>query len=1158
MPDRFVHLHNHSEYSLLDGMLRITDLEGKPSKFLKRLAAEKVSAFAITDHGNMYGAMDFYTNAIAVGIKPILGCELYITPGKRTDKTKEGDLETGHIIVLVENMEGYRNLTEMLSLANIEGFYRHPRIDFELLEKYRKGLIFLSGCLKSLIANPCSKNDLKKATEIAAKFKDILGTENFYIELMDHGMEEEKIALKNLLIVAEKLGLKTVATNDCHYENKDDWFAHDVYLCISTNSTIDKEKRMKMEEREYYYKSPDEMINLFKDIPDAIKNTLEISSRCNIKFATDKIFLPKFKVDKKYYEMTGGNEEEAQHLYLKDLCEKGLKEKCPNANEKYKKRLDFELETIKDLGFSSYFLIVMDFIKFARENNIPVGPGRGSGAGSLVAYLLDITRIDPIKNELLFERFLSPGRKSMPDLDIDFSDEGREKVINYVKQKYGENNVASIITYGTIMAKTAIKDVGRALGLTPTQTNNITKYIPANINLAKAIEEIKELKEIRNDEQYKKLFDVALKVEGLRRHTSVHAAGVVITDKPIMKYVPVASREGIITTQYDGNTLTNMGLLKVDFLGLRTLTVISNTAKLIVERKNREFDIEKIPFDDEKTFKLLSEGKTTGVFQLESDGMKKLVQNLKPTTFSDIAALVALYRPGPIQAGMTESFVKRKHGKEKIVYDHPALEDILKTTYGTIIYQEQVMEIAKRLAGFTPREADDLRKAMGKKIPEVMEENREKFIKGCEKNNINHKIATKIYNQMVEFAGYGFNKSHSVAYAKIAYQTAYLKANYPLEFMTALLTSEIGHGSLAGENESKIIAYIEEAHEMGIITLPPDINKSFPQFSIEDNKNIRYAFTAIKNIGDNVAEEIVKEREKNGEYKSYIDFISRNNSKQINKKVLEALAKSGAFDSLYKENNILEKRKKALEDISKDIGDMIVSFDQTFLFEKKEEKQISEHEMLKNEKEVLGLYISGHPLVSYRKIIKMISKWQIQQITSGQIEEGARITLCGIINQIKSLKTKTGKDICKFELEDLSSSIEVIVFNRELNKYKDKMVNDKIVAITGIVKLSNLNKYEIMLEEINDIYEAIAKWSKNFVIFFDGKAFMSEDMKELKQLYKILEHNKGDCPVFLRIDSTNKNAYVLETEFKISVNKKLISEIENILGANSWQIKSAY
>ena len=1157
MQEEFVHLHNHSEYSLLDGMIRITEIDGKPSKFLQKVAKQKVPALAITDHGNMYGAIAFYNNAIKVGVKPILGCELYITEDLRFNKDKNSKAKLGHITAIVKDNEGYQNLIEMLSKAYLEGFYYYPRIDFELLEKYNKGIIFLSGCLYSLINQYILEDNIAKAKEYADRFKSICGKDNFFIELMYHEIEEEKKVLKPLIEIAKELDLGVVATNDCHFENKEDSFAHDIHICISTNSKLDDKDRLSTNPH-LYYKSASEMYEIFKDIPQALKNTVEISQRCNFHLEKGKIYLPKYKVPDKYINKYSDTEE-AQFAYLKDLCIEGLKDKFGKIPDEYLKRLDYELEVIKNLGFSSYFLIVMDFINFARRSNIPVGPGRGSGAGSLVSYALNITKIDPLKHNLLFERFLNPGRKSMPDLDIDFSDKGREDVVNYVTEKYGKENVANIITYGTIMAKTAIKDVGRVLGLSASETNKITKLIQNNQTLFQALEN-DELKKIKNSSPlHKKLFEVASKIEGLKRHTGIHAAGKVITEKPVYKYAPLAQREGIITTQYDGETLTELGLLKIDFLGLRTLSVIDDTVKQI-KKIVPEFDIDKIPLDDPTTYKLLAEGKTVGIFQLESEGMQKLVRNLKPSVFSDISALVALYRPGPIEAGMIDSFVNRKYGKEKIIYDHPLLEDILKDTYGTIIYQEQVMEIAKRLAGFTPAQADDLRKAMGKKIPEMMEKAKEDFIKGSEKNGIPSKLAAKIFDQMYKFAGYGFNKSHSVAYAMIAYQTAYLKANYTLEFMISLLTNEIGHSSIGSEQrENKIVKYIEEANSLGYDVLPPDINKSYPEFSKENYNGkicIRFALRAIKNIGENVAKAIVEEREKNGPYRSINDFIARNDPKHINKKVMESLAKAGAFDSLFNEkipHNL--KRTRALN-MATNTNLTINTSDTLFLIET--EKILTEHEILNNEKEVLGFFFSGNPLVSYRKITKMIATTTIDSIVKNEIEEEKKVRIAGIISKYKISKTKKNENMCRLELEDLTNSVIVTIFPKTFETCKSIISDDKIIVVEGIIKKTDYteNNVEIFAENIYEIEEYLSKKINNLVIYFEGKILMSEDQKELREIKKILHNNiteKG-TKVYFVVNSLNHKEYIIETSYIIKLKKDIIKRIEDILGGNSWKI----
>jgi len=1157
MQEEFVHLHNHSEYSLLDGMLRITEIDGKPSEFLKRVAKQKIPAIAITDHGNMYGAITFYNNAVKVGVKPILGCELYITEGSRKEKDKNSKANLGHITALVKDNEGYQNLIEMLSKAYLEGFYYYPRIDFELLERYNKGIIFLSGCIESLINKYILANDIKKAKEIADRFKSICGKENFFIELMYHEDEKEKKVIKPLMEIANDLNLEVVVTNDCHFENPQDTFAHDVHLCISTNAKLDDKDRLRSNPH-LYYKSFKEMYKIFKDVPNGLRNTVEITYRCNFILEKGKIHLPKFKIPKEYEEKYK-NIDEAQNRYLRDLCIKGLEEKFGKIPEEYLKRLDYELDVIKTLGFSSYFLIVMDFINFARKAKIPVGPGRGSGAGSVVSYALNITKIDPLKHNLLFERFLNLGRKSMPDLDIDFSDRGREEVINYVIEKYGKENVANIVTYGTIMAKTAIKDVGRVLGMTASETNKITKLIGNNQTLSEALQN-PDLQKIKNlSPTHQQLFDVALKIEGLKRHTGIHAAGKVITEQPVYKYTPLAQREGIITTQYDGETLTELGLLKIDFLGLKTLSVIDDTAKLI-RNIEPEFDIDKIPFDDPKTYKLLSEGRTIGVFQLESDGMQKLVKNLKPTTFSDISALVALYRPGPIEAGMIDLFINRKHGKENITYEHPLLEDILKNTYGTIIYQEQVMEIAKRFANFTPQEADDLRKAMGKKIPEEMEKLKERFIKGAEKNGITTKLATKIFEQMYKFAGYGFNKSHSVAYATLAYQTAYLKANYPLEFMISLLTNEIGHSSIGSERQDyKIVKYLEEAKSMGFDILPPDINRSYPDFSKELYNNkmcIRFALKAIKNIGENVANEIVEEREKNGPYKSINDFIARNNSKQINKKVIESLAKAGAFDTLFDEKSSkISKRTRALS-YAENADSSI--YTQASLFGIETEKLLTEHEMLNNEKEVLGFYLSGNPLLNYKKIIDMIATSNIQSILNGEVEEDTKVRLVALISKCRITKTKKNENMCKMDVEDLTQSITVTVFPKVFENSKDIIVEDNVVVIEGVVKKSDFtsNNAEIIADLVMSIEGYLEKRIDNFIIYFDGKVLMSEDMKELKEIKKILHNNttNNGARVYFVINSINKHQYIIEMNYNIKVKKDIIKKIEEILGGNSWKI----
>ncbi len=1169
MAPEFIHLHNHSEYSLLDGMLRISDGHGGPSEFLKGLGAVKGNALAITDHGNMYGAMDFYFNASAVGLKPILGCECYITRGSRHDRDKSTTRrDNGHMTVLARNDAGYRNLMKLVSASFIEGFYHDPRIDKELLARHAEGLVCLSGCLKSHIARNCAEGKIDEAVKIASEYNDILGKGNFYLELMDHDIPEETAAMAGLLEVAKRTGIPLVATNDCHYQKKEDWEAHDAHICISTGSLMDDPERMRMTTHELYYKSPEEMIKLFSHTPEAVKNTLAIAEMCNVKIDTSKLHLPAFDIPKDYKEKYG---DEGDFYYLKDLCEEGLKKKVPNAGEEYRKRLEFELGTIRQMGFSSYFLIVMDFIKHSRGIGVPVGPGRGSGAGALVAYTLDITRVDPLPHSLLFERFLNPGRKSMPDLDIDFSDDGREKVVQYVREKYGSSRVANIITYGTIKAKSAIKDVGRVMGIPLADVNAITKLIPGDpkATLFKSMNEVNELKEYQRDPKLKKMFDIALKVEGLRRQTGVHAAGVVISKEDVTNYVPLANRNNkdVITTQYDGNVLGTLGMLKVDFLGLRTLTIIETASEFIRKLPGKEsFDIYSIPMDDKKTFDLLCEGRTTGVFQLESEGMKKLVKGLKPTQFSDIAALVALYRPGPIESGMLEMFVDRKHGKKKIVYDHPLLEPILKDTYGTMVYQEQVMEISKTLAKFTPSEADDFRKAMGKKKMDVMEKLRVKFIEQSKKfNDVANKLSSKIFDDMAKFAGYGFNKSHSVAYALVAYQTAWLKANYPVEFMAALLTSEIGKSAVNSEDkENKLVTYIGEAQEMEIEIAGPNVNRSFSKFSIEDHAGrpaIRFAMTAVKNVGEGVVESIVSERTKNGPFRSFEEFTLRVDSKQLNKRVVESMAKGGCFDCFYPAEKAELSRSKAMEAVEAFCGGKSLDCNQAMLFadEKKEAQALSEHTILKNEHEVLGFYFSGHPLNSYRRHLAMVANAQAEKVLAGSFEEGAMVRVAGIVAQFKTLQTKkTGEAMAKFEVEDLTGNVGVCLFPKKYKMYGPQLGPNKVVVVTGKVQKSDFGEqnYELIAEEAYGLFDAMNKWARGLVVNLpEGVLF---DEKQLHELKTALGRSHGTCPVYFQVNTKGRGTYMIETTERVGLSEALLKDIEKLLGDKTWKVESGF
>lgn len=1161
----FVQLHNHTEYSLLDGMLRVSE-NHKPSKFLQGLAAQGIPAMAITDHGNMYGALDFYETAKAAGIKPIVGCEFYITEGKYTEKDKS---RTGHLTLLARNHEGYLNLMKLNSLAWVDGFYYHPRIDKEILAKHSGGLLCLSGCLKGFLSQYVRMDGgFEKACALAKEYEDIFGKGNYYIELMDHGIREEVESLPLLKDVSKMTGIPVVATNDCHYEKKEDWEAHDIHVCIATGKTLNDPHRMQMS-HELYFKSPDEMCELFSHTPEACSNTLAIAEKCNLEFPKHGFILPNFDIPKEF-----PNSAE----YFKDLCRKGLTKKMNgNVPDNYWKQLEFEFNVIITMGFDCYFLIVQDFINWARANGIPIGPGRGSGAGSLVAYSMDITRVDPIQNKLLFERFLNPDRVSMPDLDIDMSDAGRERVIDYVRGKYGHDKVSQIITFGTMKAKLALKDVARAMEIPVAEANRIAKMIPNDpkMTLEKALE-INELRnEVTNNAQSKRLFEMARKIEGLKRHTGIHAAGVLITKEAVSEYVPLArGARDAITTQFEGEPCSNLGLLKMDFLGLRTLTVIDNAEKMIRARHNPDFDINKIPLDDKKTYDMLSACKTLGIFQLESGGMRDLIKKLQPSQFSDLSALVALYRPGPMESGMMDMFVRRKSGQEKIEYETPLLEEPLKDTYGCMLYQEQIMEISKRLGGFTPGEADTLRKAMGKKKIDVMEKFGKKFIEGCKEHKISEKTATHIYEQMKAFAGYGFNKSHSYAYALVSYQTAYLKANYPIEFMCAALTNEIGHNAIgADDKENKIVTYLEEARNMGFEILPPDINASQPEFSVDvkDGKEcIRYALEAIKNAGEEGCISIVKEREKDGPYKSLEDLCSRIDLFQANKKTIESLAKAGAMDSIAPDQDPKITRANILAGIDNavDVAHMVAKekerntgnlFGDDFssvLSVKQtapvEAAPLTQNELLSFEKEVLGLYFSGHPMAKYQGNLPQLHCTPICDILEGKAS--GRLNVLGIVTLFKKRQNKkTKKDWAQLVIEDCTGSLPVNVFPRTYENMGGKLAPNAIFNFLGDIRVDEDSaRIELNLQDVSNVTDLIANIAKEFTIRIPAD-YSKQNLQKLKSY---LDMTRGTTTVFLEVPSkaNPEKIHRIRTSKRVLLHKGLLEFIENTIG-NAWSFK---
>ena len=1163
----FVHLHNHSEYSLLDGMLRISE-KHQPSHFLQGLAQSGTKAMALTDHGNMFGALDFYASANAVGIKPIVGCEAYIVEGKYTDKEKS---RVGHITLLAKNYQGYLNLMHLNSEAYVHGFYRYPRIDKELLAKHSEGLIALSGCLKGFLSYYATTAPFEKACAVAREYADIMGPGNYYVELMDHGIKEEQAALPILKEIAKKLGLKTVATNDCHYEKQEDWKAHDINLCIGTGTTLNNPQRLKMTTHDLYFKSPEEMYALFAHTPEALTTTLEIAEKCDLQFPKHGFILPNFEIPPQY-----PNSAE----YFKALCREGLNRKMHgNVPPEYIKQLEYEFDVIIKMGFDCYFLIVQDFIHWAREHGIPIGPGRGSGAGSIVAYSLDITRVDPIQSKLLFERFLNPDRISMPDLDIDMSDTGREDVINYVRQKYGTDRVSQIITFGTMKAKLAVRDVGRVMGMEVPEINRVAKMIPSDpkITLEDALANTKELQEeIAKNETSKNLFEMARKIEGLKRHTGIHAAGVLITRDPVSEYIPLArAKDGSITTQFEGEPCSELGLLKMDFLGLRTLTVIDNAEKMIRARHNPDFDINNIPLDDKKTYELLCACQTLGVFQLESSGMRDLIKKLQPTQFSDISALVALYRPGPMESGMMDMFVRRKNGQEKITYETPLLEDLLKDTYGCMVYQEQIMQISKTLGGFTPGEADSLRKAMGKKKLEMMEKFGKKFVEGAKANQIAEKTASHIYEQMKAFAGYGFNKSHSYAYALVAYQTAYLKANYPIEFMCAALTNEIGHNAIgADDKENKIATYLEEAKKMGFEILPPDVNKSQPEFAVEEKNGkecIRYALEAVKNAGTEGCISIA-EQAKQKPFTSLEDMCSRIDIFQANKKALESLIKAGAMDCLMPQSDPTETRAFLLSQLERvvDTAHLIAKekqnqtaslfgddFSSMMSFKKQEDpkkiRPLTHKELLAFEKEVMGIYFSGHPIARFQPYLSKIGCVSIQELLN--TKNSGHLSLVGIVTRLKKRQTRqTKEDWAQLVIEDCTGSISINAFNKTWKKIGHQVTPNAVLCFSGEVRVDDESaQVEMNLQSVGEVTPLIARAATQFIIHLTNDYRPSY----LQRLKMLLDAAPGLTQVYIEVPSKADPTKIhrIRTGKKVQLHDALLDHLENTLGEHAWSIQ---
>ncbi len=1135
MHSEFIHLHLHTQYSLLDGACRIADILNLAKQY-------KMDSLAITDHGNMFGAIEFYMAAQKAGIKPIIGCEVYVAPKSRFDKNiAQVEDASYHLILLAKDEEGYHNLMKLVSGGYLEGFYYKPRIDREILTKYSSGLIGLTACLKGEIPVMLRQRRFNDALKAADEYSHILGKDNFYLEIQENLIPEQSIVNEGLIKISKELSLPIVATNDVHYLNKEHARSHEALLSIQTQTTINDPKRMRLQTDEFYFKSPTEMKKIFEPFPGAVKNTLEIAARCNLELDFSKTHLPK------YEPPAGKNKED----FLKELCEVGLAKKLGDVNDSIRNRLNYELKTIKDMGFVSYFLIVWDFIHYAKDKLIPVGPGRGSAAGSLVSYLLGITDINPLTYDLLFERFLNPERISLPDIDIDFCYERRQEVIDYVTGKYGQQNVAQIITFGTMQARAVIRDVGRVMGMSYADVDRIAKMLPPdpNTTLKDALESEAELKNLyKNDSEITTLINTALPLEGLNRHASIHAAGVVITDKPLDNYMPLfKTQDDQITTGYSMSILEKIGLLKVDFLGLRTLTVIDQALKIIKGTQGKDININNIPLDDINTYKLLVSAQTIGIFQVESSGMRDLLRKLEPERFEDLIALLALYRPGPIGSGMLDDFIQRKHNRVPIKYDHKKLEPILKQTYGIIVYQEQIMQIASSLAGFSLAQADILRRAMGKKIAEIMEQQRKSFISGCVKNGVSEATATKIFDLIDYFSGYGFNKSHSAAYALISYRTSYLKANYPIEFMCALLTSE-------RDNTDKIVMYVNEVTRMGFVVLPPEINESDALFKVVDQKTIRFGLLAVKNVGQGAVESIVEAR-KSGKFVSLEDLCQRIDTRLVNRKVLESLIKCGALDyfkvarahMVASLDQILDFVSRAQRERSKgQLSFFDLEYNQpTFkdtITNLPSIKEWPEPQVLAFEKEMLGFYVSGHPLARYAAQLKRFTSTLTSNL-SGHTD-GEEVKIVGLIAKIKQTVTRAKQEkMAIIKLEDLEGAVEILVFPRTFQKVSVYLQPNSVVMVKGTLSLKE-DEPKII---VNDLFPVEQIYSLITNISIDLSGTQENLFMSLKSL---LETSRGNVPVYLHLGAPAKSKVqlVVGEGLYIEPNEKIILDIENLLG----------
>jgi len=1151
----FVHLHIHSEYSLLDGANRIKDLPIRAKEL-------GMDAIALTDHGSMFGTIDFYKACKANGIKPIIGCEVYVAPRSRKDKDPNLDARYNHLILLAKNNDGYKNLAKLVSLGYTEGFYYKPRIDKEALEQYHENLICCSACLAGEVNQAILKNNMEEAKKVALWFKKLFG-EDYYLEIQNNGIKEQVLVNQKLIELSRELDIPLVATNDAHYLKREDAYNHEVLLCIQTGKKMSDEDRMKFETDELYVKSPEEMSDYFKNVPEAIENTVKIAEKCNVEFEFGHTILPNYDVPEEF---------ETHYDYLKKLCDDGIKNRYgENPTKEILERAEFEMNVINQMGYVDYFLIVWDYIHYAKTHNIPVGPGRGSGAGSIVAYAIEITDIDPIKYGLIFERFLNPERISMPDFDVDFCYEKRDQVIDYVCRKYGHDHVSQIITFGTMSARMVIRDVGRVLDVPYAETDKIAKMVPneLHITIKKAMEQNRELRDLyEQNSDMKKMLDIAMALEGMPRQASTHACGIVITKDPVVDYVPLYRRDDIISTQYIMTTLEELGLLKMDFLGLRTLTVIQDTIELV--KANRGIDVE---FDkdmnDSKVYKLWQDGNSVGIFQFESQGMTNFMKELKPDCLEDIIAGVSLYRPGPMD--QIPRYIANKKDPEHAVYTHPALKPILEVTYGCMVYQEQVMQIVRDLAGYSLGRADLVRRAMGKKKLDVMAKERENFIhgqvdengniiiKGCVRNGIDEKSANKIFDEMAEFAKYAFNKSHAACYAVVAYRTAYLKAYYPVEFMAAMLNSFLG-------NLDKIPAYTEECKRLNIQILKPDINKSYTKFTVDGDK-IRFGLGSVKNVGTSAVDEIVAERDRNGQFKDFTDFCERIQETNVNKKCIESLIKAGAFDEFNEtRRTLMESFESILDTITssnkKELEGQVNMFDlggsdsKEMKYTFKEFPEYSRKELLFMEKEMLGLYISGHPLDNIRHQIEMqtnINSFQMRQMENTdeigeeirqEIKDGQMVKYAGIITKIKKKYTKNNKLMAFLTVEDLYGPTEIILFESAYQNCANVLMEDNIVLVNGRLSVREDEETKIVANQITEFAT-----KKKSIFILDVTSLDEKTKVKLKGAIKFFTGDRNNMPLEI-INNTVKSM-----AGGIYITPEILKEFQELIGTENAKVE---